>query len=86
MIENLYSVFDSKTGVFCRPFIHLNDQSALRDFAHAASDPEVNIGKYPEDFSLFRVATFCFRTGAIVPEPTPVSLGVAISLIKPVEV
>lgn len=82
MIENLYSVFDSKTGVFCRPFIHQNDASALRDFAHAARDPDVNIGKYPEDFSLFRVASFSFRTGEVVAEPTPVSLGVAISLIK----
>jgi len=83
MQENLYSVLDTKTGVFCRPFTAINDQFALRDFAHAANDLSTNVGRYPTDFSLFRVGMFDFSTGFVVPESSPVCLGVAATLVKP---
>ncbi|AXH76890.1 MAG: nonstructural protein [Microviridae sp.] len=78
----LFSVFDSKASTFCIPFVSQNDSTALRDFAHAASDRNLEIGKYPTDFSLFRIGSFDKTTGVVVPEATPVSLGVAASLIN----
>lgn len=82
MMMCLYSVFDSKTGVFCNPFCAVNDNSALRDFAYAARDPDTNIGKYPTDFSLFRLGNVSLVTGVLTPDPSPISLAVASSLLN----
>lgn len=79
---NLYSVFDSKSRIFCNPFVSHNDQTALRDFARAAIDPSLEIGKYPSDFSLHLIGSFDRQTGFLTPESTPINLGLAASLIN----
>lgn len=86
MIENLYSIQDTKTGVFCRPFTAINDEYALRDFGHAAADPSTNIGRYPTDFVLFRIGFFNFQTGAITQELAPISVAVASSLVRDISI
>lgn len=78
----IYSVFDSKAVTFCMPFVSPNDATALRDFGNAATDRSLEIGKYPTDFTLFRIGSFDKQTGIVKPETTPVSLAVASSLIN----
>ena len=73
MQTNLYSVFDNKSGVFCKPFVSINDATAIRDFAHAAASPSTEISRFPNDFCLYRLASFQDVTGVITPEPTLVS-------------
>jgi len=81
MQTNIYSVFDSKAQTFCRPFFSNNDQTAMRDFASAANDHNLDIGRHPTDFTLFRLGSFQDVTGLITIEATPVSLGLASSFV-----
>lgn len=82
MKKSIYSVWDSKSRSFCNPFTAHNDNCAIRDFTHAATDPGNEISRYPTDFTLFKLATFDFESGALNAEETPTSLGLASSMIN----
>jgi len=82
MIKNLYSVYDSKSSSFCNPFSEQNDQTALRSFTFAANDPSLDIGRYPADFTLFRIGSFDFESGTIQAEATPLNIALAATLVK----
>lgn len=64
----MYSIFDSASGVYDRPFCALTDAAAIRSFADIAVDESTPIGRHPEDFSLFRVGLFDDNKGAIEPQ------------------
>lgn len=61
----LFNVFDDKTQVFCAPFCALTHSAALRDFAHAANDKNSQIGRYPNDYTLFCIGEYDDTTGLI---------------------
>lgn len=65
MIKNIYSVFDKKAQVFCSPFVSINDQTAMRDFAFAANNPESDINRYSIDYSLYYLGAFDDESGYI---------------------
>lgn len=66
---NAYTIFDSATGAYSRPFFSTADGDATRNFSDIANDPEHPIGKHPEHYSLYRVGTFDDQTGQFSPEP-----------------
>lgn len=78
MLKYVYSVFDSKSRTFCNPFVSINQFTALRDFRSASNDPASDIAKYPEDFTLYQLASFDDESGLLAPEPQAVNLGMAI--------
>jgi len=79
MQTNLYSVYDNKACIFCRPFACQTDAAAIRDFINAAQ-ADTDIGRNPADYVLYRLATFQDVTGVITPEPQLVNLGLASTL------
>lgn len=85
MINSFFSVYDSKAAVFCTPFFSENNHTALRAFRYAANDQTTEIGKYPSDYTLYKIGTFDNLTGEILPvEPVPIAL--AITLVNQPEV
>ncbi|WNK14055.1 MAG: nonstructural protein [Microvirus sp.] len=78
MDKYIFSVFDSKSRVFGTPFTSINKFTAIRDFNTAANDLDINIGKYPEDYTLYELASFDDESGMIAPHPQAVNLGSAI--------
>ena len=53
----LYTIYDSKSGVYNKPFYQLNDDVCRR----TASDllmGETDIAMHPEDFSLFHLGNY----------------------------
>lgn len=54
----MYSLLDGKSKVYSKPFYANNDGEALRSFADAVNNKDLLCGKYPEDFSLFRVGVW----------------------------
>ncbi len=71
-----YSIYDTASGLYSRPFFCQSDGEALRLFVDLASDADHPVGKHPEDYSLFRIGRFddtngkfdneaneCLRTG-----------------------
>ncbi len=55
---NIYSIYDSATSAYHRPLFMQADQQAIRLFTDIATDAEHEIGKHPEDYTLFRIGIF----------------------------
>ncbi len=78
---NAYSIFDSASGAYMRPFFLLADSQALRSFTDIATDADHEVGKHPEDYSLVRIGTFDDQTGKLHPEDVLV-LAIGIEVVS----
>jgi len=76
----LFAVFDSKVGVFEKPFCMRSNAEGMRSFADEVGRPDSMIGLHPEDYSLFRVGAFDQTAGMVVPELAAVQLVTALEL------
>lgn len=70
MIYGIYCIRDSKTG-FLTPTADQNDQTAMRNFAHASMQKDTLFFSHPQDYSLFRVGTFDSESGIITALSAP---------------
>lgn len=77
MHKPMFSVFDSKAGVFCNPFVATNQACAIRDFGFSANDPNSAVSRHPSDFALFLVAEMDDETATIIPQTPIQNLGFA---------
>lgn len=78
----LFSVLDSKVGLYARPFVARNKPEALRSFTQIARDPNHPIGQHPEDYILFYIGVFSEQTGKVLSESHE-ALAKAIDLLQP---
>jgi len=67
MILTIYSIFDTAAGAYMRPFFLQSDGQATRMFSDIATDPEHEVGKHPEDYTLVSIGTFNDNNGDIEP-------------------
>ncbi|WNK13759.1 MAG: nonstructural protein [Microvirus sp.] len=74
----VFTVYDSKIGLYNTPFHLLSTGEALRGWAEIVNDPESKICKYPEDFTLFELGEYDQETGRFHNLNTPLSLGLAV--------
>lgn len=65
---NIYSIFDTASGLYSRPFFTQSDAEAIRSFSDIATDAEHPVGKHPSDYTLFRVGIFDDTTGTFTDE------------------
>ncbi len=75
--QMLFSVYDSKSKSWSKPFCQMTVGAALRDFTEAVNQTDSMLCKYPADYTLFHVGGFCEYTGTLFPIETPVPLGLA---------
>ena len=68
MKQNIYSIFDTASGLYSRPFITQSDGEAIRSFSDIATDADHPIGKHPQDYTLFRLGIFDDTTGKLTNE------------------
>ena len=78
MKQWIFSVFDSKAETFNTPFFMAAKGQALRGFQDEVNRPESEIGKHPEDYTLFCIGEVDLDTGKITPLSSPTSMGLAI--------
>ena len=78
----LYSVCDTKVGVFDKPFTMRNRNEALRGWMEVVNDKQTQFNKHPEDFCLFELGDYDQDKGIISPYPGPQSVASAIDVIK----
>ena len=69
MIHNVYSIFDTASGCYQRPFYAIADGMATRAMKDLVIDREHPVGQHPEDYSLFRIGSFDDGKGLIITEP-----------------
>jgi len=65
MKQLIFAVYDSKAKVFAIPFFLPSEAVAVRAFAAAANDLDTQLGKFPEDFTLFQVGSYNDENGQI---------------------
>lgn len=70
MILGIYSINDRLVG-FLQPVTDSNDAAAIRNFENVVLTPGTLYDHAPEDFSLFRVASFDSETGLVTPLSQP---------------
>lgn len=80
MLLEIFAVYDAAAGAFMEPFALQTTEIALRAFREAVNTDGHQFCKFPADYTLFRVGFYDMTTGALRPESTPVSLGVAITM------
>ncbi|WNK14679.1 MAG: nonstructural protein [Microvirus sp.] len=66
MLLVIVGVFDQALGAFARPAFVPSVGVALRGFSDEVNRPDSEMGKHPNDYSLFRLGTFDDDTGAFV--------------------
>ena len=65
---NVYTIYDTAAGAYMRPFFVQSDGQAIRAFKDLALDASHDVGKHPEDYSLFRIGVYDDNTAKLVPE------------------
>lgn len=74
MRTNLYSVYDTIAGVFNKPFVEHNDDTAKRAFQASASEQP-----HLADYSLYHLGYYDDTTGEIIPvDPLKIMSGLDI--------
>jgi len=63
----VYSIFDSKAGIFNPPFYQKNAGEASRSFSKIVNEPKSLINEFPEDYVLIEIGTFDDEKGIIEP-------------------
>lgn len=81
MILKMFAVYDSKVGAYMAPFFMQSSGQALRAFIDTAQDKETQIGKHPEDFTLFELGEYDDSCASLHQLDVPTSLGVALQLL-----
>ena len=65
---NAYTIYDVASGIYMRPFFSQADGQAMRGFKDIALDADHEVGKHPEDYTLYRVGSFNDVTGVMASE------------------
>jgi len=61
----MYSIFDTASGIYQRPMFARADGEIMREFQNICTDKEHPCGQHPEDYSLYRLATFNDQNGKV---------------------
>ena len=66
-----FSIYDTATKVFNRPFYQHTKGQAIRSFTDLVNDDQTEISKHPSDYALFLLGTFEDDTGSLFSESAP---------------
>jgi len=62
---NAYTIYDTASGTYMRPFFSQADGQAVRGFKDIATNADHEVGAHPEDYTLYRVGAFNDTTGKL---------------------
>lgn len=65
MKVNLYAIYDRASGIYDGPVPGHSDGQMIRKFSDLACSAEHEIGKHPDDYTLFRVGNWNDGTGEL---------------------
>ncbi|AXH75193.1 MAG: nonstructural protein [Microviridae sp.] len=83
MIMQLFSIYDSASGLFGRPMFMVSRGQAVRSFTDEVNrnDPQNDLYKHPSDFTLYHLGAFDDADGSFnLVKPDAVIRGVDASL------
>jgi hypothetical protein len=65
---NIYSIYDTATAAYMRPFYMQSDAAAVRSFSDLAVSADHEIANHPGDYSLVRIGVWNDSNGQTTPE------------------
>jgi len=80
MLHKICSIFDSAAAMYQRPFTAKSYGEVTRSFQDVCLDADHEIGKHPEDYTLYSLGTFNDGTGEIIGMP-PEKIATALELV-----
>lgn len=83
MIYQVFAVKDAKAAAFALPFFLPRMEVALRSFRDAVKDPQHDMSRHPEDYSLWCLGEFDDNLGAMLPIAEPVLVARAVEAPQP---
>lgn len=69
MLQNAYTLYDSKSLAYSPPFWAGAHGQAIRLVIDLAGDNTTTVGRHPADFTLFCIGKFNDATGELLPAP-----------------
>jgi len=81
MILKMFVIYDSKSCTYTAPHVRKEEGEAIRDFKVLANDQNSQIGKFPEDFTLFSVGSFRMDDASFLIFDSKNSLGCALDYV-----
>jgi len=75
-----FSVYDAKAEAYLRPYFADTKGLAMRAFRDAVNDPQHEMHRHAEDYTLFAVGEFDVMTGMFTPYLAPIAMATAITL------
>jgi len=66
-IVNMYVIYDSKAELYNRPMGFLNHAIALRAATELRDDLTTEVGRHPQDFTMFHIGTYDDSTATFTP-------------------
>ena len=77
---NIYTVRDTKSGLYSAPFFQLNDEMAIRAWFGAVINKETLFAQHPGDFDLYRIGKWD-EESAVIESTSPVHVRSAASIL-----
>jgi len=71
MLKPMFCVYDSKARVFANPFISVNNETAIRDFQRACTDPQSDLMRFPSDYTLYKIGAYDDSNAMLSPITPP---------------
>lgn len=84
-MKKLYSIKDSKAGVFNTPFVQITNGEAERSLHRLVNDPQSMIAQYPEDYDLYYLGEFSETDGKMKMLDAPLHIISAGQFKKPTQ-
>lgn len=80
MKNKMFTIYDSKAELFLQPFCYKTEGQAIRGFSETINDPQSQIFKYPDDYTLYEIGVFDDDTGTVESIPA-VNHGVGLKYV-----
>lgn len=74
----IYCLYDSKAEAYAQPFFMRSRGEAIRGFSELANDANTQVGRYPDDFTLFELGSWDPIKGTVSMHGAKISLGTAL--------
>lgn len=86
MITKLFVIYDAKAKFYNKPFNLPNEATALRTFTDLTNDPNTDICKHPEDFTLFEIGSYDDEHAKLTPLtiPNPICSALSVKVEQPI--
>lgn len=76
----IYSIRDSKAGVFNQPWFAKTHGEAERNFIQLSRDEKSMVSQFPEDYDLYFLGSYDDQSGKIEPLSAPEHVAKAVSV------